>query len=549
MDVNTAGVYAVTYSASDTAGNTGTATRTVTVSAPADTTAPVVTLTGAASVTVVVGGTYTEAGATSDGGETVTPSGTVDVNTAGVYTVTYSASDTAGNTGTATRTVTVSAPADTTAPVVTLTGAASVTVVVGGTYTEAGATSDGGETVTPSGTVDVNTAGVYTVTYSASDTAGNTGTATRTVTVSAPADTTAPVVTLTGAASVTVVVGGTYTEAGATSDGGETVTPSGTVDVNTAGVYTVTYSASDTAGNTGTATRTVTVSVPVGTAVPVITLIGAASVTVGVGGAYTEAGATSDGGETVTTSGTVDINTVGVYTIKYSAINAAGNAAVEVVRTVNIVEVAAGENFGKVTTYTNIATTLIGQVTIDGEAAGVGDVVAIYVGEELRGKQGVIINGGYAWLNVQVHSVGGEETAAFKVYDASTGVTHNDIDLSVVIQPEGEVGSFGEPLMIKVVGAGQTDTTAPVIALNGDEVVSVGVGLTYSDAGASASDNVDGDLTALIVLESTVDIESLGSYTVTYNVSDSAGNAAVEVVRAVNVIEADSGGGFYYRGS
>ena len=246
----------------------------------------------------------------------------------------------------------------------------------------------------------------------------------------------------------------------------------------------------------------------------------------------------------MTTSGTVDINTVGVYTIKYSATNAAGNAAVEVVRTVNIVEVAAGENFGKVTTYTNIATTLIGQVTIDGEAAGVGDVVAIYVGEELRGKQGVIINGGYAWLNVQVHSVGGEETAAFKVYDASTGVTHNDIDLSVVIQPEGEVGSFGEPLMIKVVGAGQTDTTAPVIALNGDEVVSVGVGLTYSDAGASASDNVDGDLTALIVLESTVDIESLGSYTVTYNVSDSAGNAAVEVVRAVNVIEADSGGGF-----
>ncbi|MAM55068.1 MAG: hypothetical protein CMH35_09555 [Microbacterium sp.] len=40
-----------------------------------------------------------------------------------------------------------------------------------------------------SGTVDVSTAGVYTVTYSASDAAGNTGTATRTVTVSAPADT------------------------------------------------------------------------------------------------------------------------------------------------------------------------------------------------------------------------------------------------------------------------------------------------------------------------------------------------------------------------
>ena len=57
-------------------------------------------------------------------------------------------------------------------------------------------------------------------------------------------------------------LGVSYTEAGATSDGGETVTTSGTVDVSTAGVYTVTYSASDAAGNTGTATRTVTVSAP-----------------------------------------------------------------------------------------------------------------------------------------------------------------------------------------------------------------------------------------------------------------------------------------------
>ena len=48
--------------------------------------------------------------------------------------------------------------------------------------------------------------------------------------------------------------------------------------------------------------------------------------------------------------------------------------------------VVAQENFGTVTTYTNIATTLIGQVTINGVAAGEGDVVAVYVGDELRGK-------------------------------------------------------------------------------------------------------------------------------------------------------------------
>ena len=100
------------------------------------------------------------------------------------------------------------APADTTAPVITLTGDATMSVEVGGAYSEAGATSDGGETVTISGAVDVNTAGIYTVTYSASDAVGNAATATRTVTVSAPADTTAPVITLTGDATMSVEVGG-----------------------------------------------------------------------------------------------------------------------------------------------------------------------------------------------------------------------------------------------------------------------------------------------------------------------------------------------------
>ena len=54
-------------------------------------------------------------------------------------------------------------------------------------------------------------------------------------------------------------MGSTWTDAGATADGGETVTSSGTVDTSTVGTYTITYSATDAAGNTGTATRTVTV--------------------------------------------------------------------------------------------------------------------------------------------------------------------------------------------------------------------------------------------------------------------------------------------------
>ena len=48
------------------------------------------------------------------------------------------------------------------------------------------------------------------------------------------------------------------------SDGGETVTASGTVDTSVAGTYSITYTATDAAGNTGTATRTVTVEATLG---------------------------------------------------------------------------------------------------------------------------------------------------------------------------------------------------------------------------------------------------------------------------------------------
>jgi hypothetical protein len=215
-----------------------------------DTTAPVVTVTSGTD-TVGQGSTWTDAGATADTGETVTASGTVDTNTVGIYTITYTATDAAGNVGTATRTVTV---LDTTAPVVTVTSGTD-TVAQFSSWTDAGATADTGESVIVSGAVDNNTGGAYTIAYTATDAAGNIGTATRTVTV---VDNTAPVVTITSATD-TLAQDYTWTDVGATVDTGESVVVSGTVDTSIPGTYTITYTATDASGNIGTATRTVTV--------------------------------------------------------------------------------------------------------------------------------------------------------------------------------------------------------------------------------------------------------------------------------------------------
>ena len=97
---------------------------------------------------------------------------------------------------------------------------------------------------------------IYTVT----DAHGNVGKAEREIVY---VDTTPPEITLTGFAEMTIQSGDSFTDPGAAAqdlgDGDLTasITTEGTVDPDTPGDYTITYSATDSAGNTGTATRLV----------------------------------------------------------------------------------------------------------------------------------------------------------------------------------------------------------------------------------------------------------------------------------------------------
>ena len=81
------------------------------------------------------------------------------------------------------------------------------------------------------------------------------------------------------------------------------------------------------------------------------------------------------------------------------------------------------------------------------------------------------------------------------------------------------------------------DTTPPVITLIGSANVLVTQGDNYIDEGATATDNVDGDLTSSISVSGNVDTATIGNYTLTYSVSDSSGNSA-SAIRNVNVVQA-----------
>ena len=75
------------------------------------------------------------------------------------------------------------------------------------------------------------------------------------------------------------------------------------------------------------------------------------------------------------------------------------------------------------------------------------------------------------------------------------------------------------------------DVTAPVLNLIGASAVSVVQFSSYDELGAIAIDDRDGDISGNVLISGSVDVNTIGSYTLTYNVADAAGNAAASVQR------------------
>jgi hypothetical protein len=240
---------------------------------------PDIKLNGSKNVTLTVGDKYTDAGATvtdnKDKNLVATVGGNVNTAVPGTYIITYNVKDAAGNKAVPVkRTVTVKiAKPD-------LADAVAQTYTKGSAITELTFTNTGGAiascTVAPALPVglalDANNCKITGTPTAVTSTNNYTVTAKNdtgedsaivSITVNDVADTVAPIVTASESA-VTIPFGGVYTDKGATvTDNSEEhiiAVASGEVDVNTAGEYIITYTATDSSNNSGTATTTVTVS-------------------------------------------------------------------------------------------------------------------------------------------------------------------------------------------------------------------------------------------------------------------------------------------------
>ena len=76
----------------------------------------------------------------------------------------------------------------------------------------------------------------------------------------------------------------------------------------------------------------------------------------------------------------------------------------------------------------------------------------------------------------------------------------------------------------------------PAITLMGDNPMSVTVNTPYTEPGYRAYDEEDGNITSQVTIVDNVNVNNVGTYTVTYDVTDSDGHEAVQVTRTVNVV-------------
>jgi hypothetical protein len=398
---------------------------------------------------------------------------------------------------------------DDVAPEITMNGSSSLTLFSVESYSEPGATAtdnkdgDISSNIQITGLFDSTVRGFYTLTYAVSDAAGNLATEqTRNITVAR--DTENPVITLPGSSTVSLSIGETYVESGASvsdnSNDDLNVQISREVNVNSPGVYSVIYSVSDLTNNAATpVARIVTVT---DEDAPTITLIGDEVIDMLAGQEFVDPGATAndsvdgDISANIVITGSVNESVAGSYLLSYSVSDNSGNSAIPVNRTVNINDDAP-------------VITLVGSNVINHPAGPSFTDPGASASDDVDGD-----------ISANIIVTGTVDENALGTYQLTYSVSDSGSNQATPINRTVNV----------------FDDVFPIITLNGKANMAFIAGDGFSDPGASASDNFDGNLTASLNISGNVDSDTPGIYSLTYDVSDTAGNAASSVLGTVSVI-------------
>ena len=95
---------------------------------------------------------------------------------------------------------------------------------------------------------------------------------------------------------------------------------------------------------------------------------------------------------------------------------------------------------------------------------------------------------------------------------------------------------------VSLYGCGKQDETAPTISMNGKnpDTLIVKTATSYNDAGCTAQDDVDGNITANIIVATNINVNIPNRYLIFYTAEDKAGNISEKLTRTVEVIKPDA---------
>jgi hypothetical protein len=331
--------------------------------------------------------------------------------------------------------------------------------------------------------------------------------------------------------------------------------------------------------------------------IPTISLNGDYRMSIMAGEPFVDAGAIAiddvdgDISANIVTAGSVNTAVVGHYNITYDVSDASGNDAIQVTRSVEVAP--------SVFVYEDAEDgDTEGWSVYDGVGGTIANVMDAETGSrviELSGPNGTDdgFRFGSDWHDLQKHVfswrmkysedfslfVSAETTNGYKIFvyqptDNGNEITHGgaryrfslgssakngtwqtfirDLDADLALLDPGNSVEFiyrmairgsGRLDDIKLMAATDSvgDETPPTIALKGDATITVPQNATYTDAGATASDNIDGDISAQMTVVNNVDTAVPGSYAVTYRVHDSSGHGAFATRRVeISTIHEDA---------
>jgi choice-of-anchor A domain-containing protein len=567
--------YTLTYAVSDPAGNSAPpVSRSVNVS---DTLSPTLTVSGPANLRLECGSAFVDPGAVANdqcaGPLPVEATGDIDPNVPGNYTLEYRATDPSGHGVSATRPVEV---VDTLPPTLVLTGPSRSALECGTPYIDPGASAmdqcmgDLTDAITVIGSVNPRIPDDYLLQYTVSD-GTHSVSRNREVTVY---DTLQPVITVLGPLNDSFECDSVYADPGATATDACAGDLTGAIVATRQPIasppnsFTITYSVSDPSGNVSVSPvqRTVTA---IDVEPPLLTLLGPAHLTLECGTPYVDPGAiaedvcSGDLTSQIVRAGTVISDSPALYTLEYNVSDPAGNSAPPVTRTVNVVDTLPPTltifRPPNLSLECGIDTLIDPEIWVSDQCAGVlpieriGSIDSNVPGNytlEYRAtdRSGHVASATFSAVVADTlppepfrphpgplfHECGTPFRATY-AYDACAGQLPVAIlgaldpnvpgNYSIGYQAEDPSGHVTVSSFTDLVEV--HDTFRPELQmLPGPSIIECN-GTPYVDPGATASDSCYGDLTQDITVTSNLDQSRSGVYTITYSVTDSAGNVSM----------------------